>query len=75
MGEAGNTSDQEFLLKEEKLLLWVSFLPFLWGIYIALTAINKCGTLCHVEETDVGNIDDVGRKQTSLSSSGVLATD
>lgn len=23
MGEAGNTSDQEFLLKEEKLLLWV----------------------------------------------------
>lgn len=45
MGEAGNTSDQEFLLKEEKLLLWVSFLPFLWGVYIALTAINKCSTL------------------------------
>lgn len=65
MGEAGNTSDQEFLLKDEKLQLWVSFLPLLWGIYIALTAINKCSTLYRVEEIEDGNIDDVGKKQAS----------
>lgn len=63
MGEAGNTSDQEFLLKEEKLLLWVSFLPFLWGIYISLTAVSKCRALYRLEELDDGNTDDVDYKQ------------
>jgi len=37
VGEIGNASDQEFLLKEAELQLWVSFLLFLWGIYVTLT--------------------------------------
>lgn len=34
MGETGNASDQEFLLKEAELQLWVSFLLFFWRIIL-----------------------------------------
>lgn len=73
MGEAGDTSDQEFLLKEEKLLLWVSFLPFLGGICVALTAVNGRSALCDVEELAGGNADDVVINR--LFPPGALAAD
>jgi len=73
VGEAGNTSDQEFLLKEEKLLLWVSSLPFLRGICIALTAMKKCSTLS-CGRSRWWKHRWCGEKTRHLSS-GVLATD